>query len=85
MVNTKNIKAYAGLDLMLRFSNKLTAMLEMNHAQMDPRRTLTEVLLKRGLSILPLAGPRGPAASPSPSITLLYIFLHITKYSHNLL
>ena len=55
----------------------------MNHARMDAR-TLTEVLLQRGLSILPLAGPRGPASSPSPSITLLYIFLHITNYSHNL-
>ena len=30
MANTKNIKAYAGLDLMLRFSDKLAAMLEMH-------------------------------------------------------
>ena len=30
MANTKNIKAYAGLDLMLRFSDKLLAMLEMH-------------------------------------------------------
>eukprot|EP01052_Picozoa_sp_SAG31_P000540 SAG31_NODE_16_length_36206_cov_27.355728_9_plen_113_part_00 len=28
--NTKNVKAYAGLDLMLRFSDKLAAMLEMH-------------------------------------------------------
>ena len=30
MANTKNVKAYAGLDLMLLFSNKLLAMLEMH-------------------------------------------------------
>eukprot|EP01052_Picozoa_sp_SAG31_P020071 SAG31_NODE_1492_length_8126_cov_5.005731_1_plen_139_part_10 len=30
MANTKNIKAYAGLELMLRFSDKLDAMLEMH-------------------------------------------------------
>ena len=30
MANTKNIKAYAGLDLMLRFSDKLLAMLDLH-------------------------------------------------------
>ena len=34
MANTKNLKAYGGLDLMPLFSNKLLAMLEMHGSTM---------------------------------------------------